>query len=69
MLALTLRTHDFMIFRGMNGKLPSKNSVWKLISCAEGGNDEMGIPNSHERSRLNKMVNSIEEHDKVNYLS
>ena len=29
----------------------------------------MGIPNSHERSRLKKMVNSIEEPDKVNYLS
>ena len=52
MLVLTLRTHDIMIFGGMNGKLPSKNSFWKRIFCAEGENDEMGIPNSRDRSRL-----------------
>ena len=32
-LVLTLRIHDIMIFGGMNGKLPSKNSFWKWISC------------------------------------
>ena len=38
---------DIMIFGGMNGKLPSKNS------CAEAENDEMGFLNSRDRSRLN----------------
>ena len=38
----------------MNGKLVSKNFFWKLISCTEGENDEMDIPNSRERSRLKK---------------
>ena len=42
-----------MIFRRMNDKLPSKNSFWKLISCAEGENDDMGNPNSRERLQLN----------------
>ena len=31
-LMLTLRTHDIMIFRGMNGKLASENFFWKWIS-------------------------------------
>ena len=43
-----------MMFGGMNGKLPSKNPFWKWISCAEGGNNKMSIPNYRERSRLNK---------------
>ena len=51
-LVLTLRTH-IMIFGGIDGKLPAKNSVWKWISCAEGENDEMGIPSYRERSQLN----------------
>ena len=50
---LTLRTHD-MIFGGMHGKLLSKNSFWKWISCGEGENDEMSIPNYRDRLRLNK---------------
>ena len=28
-LMLKLRTHDIMIFRGMNGKLASENFFWK----------------------------------------
>ena len=32
LLMLTHRTHDIMIFRGMNGKLASENSFWKWIS-------------------------------------
>ena len=32
-LVLTLRIHDIMIFERMNGKLPSKTSFWKRISC------------------------------------
>ena len=52
-IVLTLRTHDVMIFGGINGKLPSKSSFWKWISCADGENDEIGIPNSRNRSRLN----------------
>ena len=52
-LVLTLCTHDIMIFKGMNDKWPSKNSFSRWISCAEGENDEMGIPNYRERSRLN----------------
>ena len=54
MLVLILRTHNIMIFGGMNGKLPSKISFWKWISCAEGENEKMGIPNYRERSQLNK---------------
>ena len=61
MLVLTLRFHNIMIFGGMNGKLPSKNSFWKLISCAEGGNNKMGVPNYRERSRLNKSGKLREE--------
>ena len=52
-LVLTRRTHGIMTFGGMNDKLPSKNSFWKWILCAEGENDEMGIPNSRDGSRLN----------------
>ena len=48
----TLRTHVIMKFGGMNGKLPWKNSFWKWISCTERENDEMGIPNTRERSQL-----------------
>ena len=51
---LTFRTHDIMIFGGMNGKVASKNFFWKWMSRMEGENDEMGIPNSRERSRWNK---------------
>ena len=40
----------------MDGKLSLKTSFWKSISCAERENDEMGIPNSRERSLLNKKV-------------
>ena len=54
-LVLTVRTHDIMIFGWMNGKLPSKNSFWKWISCAEGENDEMGIPIPRDRSWLNNL--------------
>ena len=53
---VVLRTHDIMIFGGMNGKLASKSFFWKWISCTEGENVEMSIPNSHERSRLNYFV-------------
>ena len=49
MLVLALGTHDIMIFGGMNGKLPSKNSFWKWILCAEAENDEKGIPNSRDK--------------------
>ena len=35
-LMLTLRTHDIIIFGGMNGKLPSNISFRKWISRAEG---------------------------------
>ena len=55
MLVLTLRTHDIMILGGMKGKLSSKNSFCKWISCAEGENDELGIPNSHDRLQLNNL--------------
>ena len=51
---LTLRAHNTMIFGGMNGKLASKNFFCKKVPCTEGENDEMCIPNTHERSRLNK---------------
>ena len=34
-LVLTLRIHDIMIFERMNGKLPSKTSFWKRISCGK----------------------------------
>ena len=39
---LTFRAHDIMKFGGVNGKLASNNFFWKLISCAEGENDERG---------------------------
>ena len=42
MLELTLRIHDIKILEGINGN----------ESRAEGENDEMGIPNYRERSRL-----------------
>ena len=51
-----LRTHDIMIFGGMNGKLASKRFFWKWISCTEGENVETSIPNSRERLRLNYFV-------------
>ena len=51
-----LRTHDIMIFGGMNGKLASKRFFWKWISCTEGENVEKSIPNSRERLRLNYFV-------------
>ena len=54
-----------MIFGGMNGKLPSKNSFWKWISCAEGENDEMGIPNSGDRSRLNYDYSELDKRKKL----
>ena len=44
-LMLTLLTHDIMIFGEIKGKLASKNFFWKRISCSEGENDEMIIPN------------------------
>ena len=66
MLVLTLRTHDIMIFGRMNGKLPSRNSFWKWISCAEGENDEMGIPNSRDRSRLNNSRDAFINAKKIN---
>ena len=56
---LTLRTHDIMIFGGMNGKLASENFLWKWISRTEEENDEMGISNSRERSRLKKVVKQV----------
>ena len=31
-----------------------------MNSCAEGENDEMGIPNSRERSRLKKVKKVLE---------
>ena len=40
----------------MNGKLASKNYFWKWISRTEGENDEIGIRNSGEISRLNKII-------------
>ena len=49
---LTLRTHDIVVFRGMNDKLASKNFFWKSISRTEGENDEMGIPKSCDRCLL-----------------
>ena len=55
-LVLTLGTLDIKIFGEMNGKLTSKNSFWKWISCAEGENDEMGIPSSGDRSRSNNPI-------------
>ena len=55
-LVRTLRTRNIMTMGGMNGKWASKNFFWKWISCREGENDEMGIPNSRERSRLNEKV-------------
>ena len=39
---LTFRAHDIMKFGRVNGKLASNNFFWKLISCAEGENDERG---------------------------
>ena len=51
-----LRTHDIMIFGGMNGKLASKRFFWKWISCTEGENVETSIPNSRERLWLNYFV-------------
>ena len=56
MLIVILRTHDIMIFGGMNGKLASKRFFWKWISCTEGENVETSIPNSRERLRLNYFV-------------
>ena len=46
---LTLRTHDIMIFEGMNGKLASQNFFWKWTSLAEGENDEISLPNSRDK--------------------
>ena len=45
-LLLTLRTHDVMIFGGMNGKFTSESFFWKWISCAKGENDEMTVSNA-----------------------
>ena len=39
---LAFRAHDIMKFGRVNGKLASNNFFWKLISCAEGENDERG---------------------------
>ena len=49
MLILTLRTHDIMIFGGMNGKLVSEKFFWKWISLAGGENDEISVPNSCDK--------------------
>ena len=46
---LTLRTHDIMIFGGMNGKSTSEYFFWKWISLAEGENDEISVPNSRDK--------------------
>ena len=54
---LTLRTHDIMIFGGMNGKLAPGNFFWKWISLAEGENDEiieMSVPNSSHKIAIEK---------------
>ena len=61
MLVLTLRTHDIMIFGGMNGKLRWKNTSWKWILCAKGENDEMDTPNSRDRLRLKNMGEELLE--------
>ena len=42
----TLRTHNTIIFGGMNGKLASENFS-ENESRAEGENDEMTVPNYH----------------------
>ena len=52
----TFRTHDIMIFGVMNGKFSSKNFFWKLISSTEEENDEINIPNSVEKLRLNDVM-------------
>ena len=67
MLVLTPRTHDIMIFGGMTGKLPSKNSFWNRISCAGGENDGMGVPNYRERSRLKKQKTTQAENEKQTF--
>ena len=53
---LTLRTHDIMIFGGMNGKSASKNFFWKWLSLTEGQSDEMRIPNSRDKIAI-ELVN------------
>ena len=60
-IVLILRAHDVAISGEMNGKLPSKNSFWKWISCTEGENDEMAIANSRERSWFDNVIYILAE--------
>ena len=51
LLMLTFRTHDIMIFVGMNGKLTSGNFFWKWII-------EMSIRNSCDKIAIEKQKNN-----------
>ena len=52
---LALRTHDITILGGMNGKVSFKKFLLEM-NLVHGENDEMSIPNSGERSRLNNVM-------------
>ena len=51
---LTLCTHDIMIFGGMKGKLASENFFWKWILLVEEENNEMSVPNSRDKTTIEK---------------
>ena len=53
---LTIRTHDIMIFGGMNGKLASENFFWEWILLVEGEKDEMGIINSRDKIAIEQHI-------------
>ena len=55
---LTLRTHDIMIFGGMNGKTASENFLWKWILLVEGENDEMSVSNSRNKIAIELQIDN-----------